>query len=487
MESQIETEVSKRIEARTKEIRRQERDLRTERKRLKLQEEEISAERERIATERAELQKQLERWEREGAAALRYYDWSIQKKVKPQPAPIARPLDPNAQPAENWAEQLHDRLIRQGFVIDPAVLHQFLAAVLSAVTYGDLVILAGPPGVGKTSIVEQVAPMIGSGSAIIPVRPAWTDSTDLFGFFNPQRRVYQPTPFVEHLLLARQYQGANRLYMICLDEVNLARIENYAADLLVTLEKSRSGDGTINLYASTIADCLESEYAELVRVADQWTPEQAARTAQLETMRARYPPALALPLNLVILGTVNVDETTYMLSPKVLDRAFVVRFPPADWSRIGGESSEAGSEELIPLSVKWVHGLAEMDLPNNIAQECKKLWKSLCRWQVAYLKPLGIDCSYRLAESFRQFMKISYHGLSLEPKRAASAFTQMRILPRLAFTREESAVGQPERSKIQVYEKWCGDKYLDSFPGLADVLEVMDELSKGYPVLQFWR
>ena len=217
-----------------------------------------------------------------------------------------------------------------------------------------------------------------------------------------------------------------------------------------------------------------------------WTPEQIARMVLLEDIKT-YPPQLALPLNLVVLGTVNVDETTYLLSPKVLDRAFVVQFPTADWSRIsGGSSSKPGDGELIPVPADWVHRLAEMDLASDIAQESEELWKTLSLWQAAYLKPLGIDCSYRLAMSFSQFMKIGYHGLSLEPKQVASAFTQMRILPRLAFTREESAVGQPGRHKIAIYKQWCEDKSLNAFPGLADVLRAMDERSPG-PVLQFWQ
>lgn len=486
LESQIETEVSRRIEARTKEIRRQERDLRAEKKTLESQKKEISAEKEKVAAERAELQEQLEHRERERPSWEAYNNWIQSQKAKLEPLRVVEELEPGARPPQDWTEQLYSRLTGQGFVVSQATLHQFLAAMLSAVAYGDLVILAGPPGVGKTSIVEQIAPSIRSGSAIVPVRPAWMDPTDLFGFFNPVHRIYQPTLFVEHLLLARQYQEANRLYMICFDEVNLARIENYAADLLVKLEKSRAGDGKINLYAPTIANYLESEYAELVKVADQWTPEQAARMVQLEAMKTRYPPALVLPLNLVVLGTVNVDETTYMLSPKVLDRAFVVQFPAANWSRIGDETSEPGGEELIPMPANWVHQVAERDLPDNIAQECTELWKTLCQWQDTYLKPLGIDGSYRLATSFSQFMKISYHGLSLEPKHAASAFTQMRILPRLSFTREESAVGQPGRNKIQVYKAWCEDKRLDTFPGLAEVLRAMDERSPD-SVLQFWQ
>jgi len=62
----------------------------------------------------------------------------------------------------------------------------------------------------------------------------------------------------------------------------------------------------------------------------------------------------------------------------------------------------------------------------------------------------------------------------------------MRILSRLAFTREESAVDQSGRDKITIYEQWCEDKSLDAFPGLADVLRAMDERSPG-PVLQFWQ
>jgi hypothetical protein len=113
----------------------------------------------------------------------------------------------------------------------------YLISLLSATYSGSLVLLNGSVGVGKTNIVKKSAQILARREPeIIPVRPAWLDPSDLIGFFDPIKEVFRPSPFLT--ALKNSSFNKNKLSLICLDELNLAKIENYASDLLSALEYS---------------------------------------------------------------------------------------------------------------------------------------------------------------------------------------------------------------------------------------------------------
>ncbi|MCY0989459.1 hypothetical protein OV203_20130 [Nannocystis sp. ILAH1] len=154
---------------------------------------------------------------------------------------------------------------------------------------------------------------------VVPVRPDWTDHRGLLGFYNPLTQRYQATPFLRMLLAARDELGfagkQNRLprpFFAILDEMNLARVEHYFADFLSCLE---SGE-PLHLHDDPRLASGDIDGAELL------------------------PTHLEIPRNVFITGTVNVDETTYMFSPKVLDRAFVFEFNAVDLGVYGRPSSQ---------------------------------------------------------------------------------------------------------------------------------------------------
>ncbi len=142
----------------------------------------------------------------------------------------------------------------------------------------------------------------------IPVRPDWRDSKSLLGYYNPLTGAYEWTPFLRFLLRAvRSYEARDGLaWCVILDEMNLAHVEYYFADLLSVLESGRDDDG--------------------------WTREPL-RLGYPDDATGDLPPRkLKLPPNLYVVGTVNVDETTHAFSPKVLDRAFTLELTDADFS-----------------------------------------------------------------------------------------------------------------------------------------------------------
>ena len=151
-------------------------------------------------------------------------------------------------------------------------------------------------------------PAEGANHLFVTVRPDWRDSKSLLGYYNPLTGAYEWTPFLRFLLRAVQsYEARDGLaWFVILDEMNLAHVEYYFADLLSVLESGRDEDG--------------------------WTREPL-RLGYPDEAAGNLPPReLKLPPNLYIVGTVNVDETTHAFSPKVLDRAFTLELTDVDFT-----------------------------------------------------------------------------------------------------------------------------------------------------------
>lgn len=174
-----------------------------------------------------------------------------------------------------------------------------------------------------------------SNAEIIPVRPDWTDNRGLLGFFNPLTRQYVTTPFLRLLLAAtaemvRAAQEAREPhpFFVLLDEMNLARVEHYFSDVLSAMESAADGadlnGGMLHLH-----------------------DEESLEEGEADEEAAVVPRRLRIPGNLFIIGTVNVDESTYMFSPKVLDRAFTIEFNSVDLSGFAKSAVASGELDLV--------------------------------------------------------------------------------------------------------------------------------------------
>ena len=186
----------------------------------------------------------------------------------------------------------------------PEELFRRFAAALGSKRF---LILSGLAGSGKTKLAQAFArwltPAAEEGEsdahAVIPVGADWTGNDAILGYpdgLDPKRYVTRTA--LELIQRAVQAEGDGIPHFLILDEMNLSHVERYFADLLSLIE---SGDST-SLYR------LEKD------------------DNGKELFRSGVDPILRLPSNLFIIGTVNVDETTYMFSPKVLDRANVIEF-----------------------------------------------------------------------------------------------------------------------------------------------------------------
>jgi MoxR-like ATPase len=226
---------------------------------------------------------------------------------------------------------------------------------LAALTTKPFVILTGNSGTGKTKLAELFAEWFCGKEtdrlALIPVGADWTDNRNVLGFVNHIRPtqpegeeevdvpVYQSTGILD-LLLAADKDPANPYFLI-LDEMNLSHVERYFADFLSAME---SRHGELHLHRE-----------------DRRLPRKPSGPADV-------PESLPMPRNVFVIGTVNVDETTYMFSPKVLDRANVIEFrvdstAPKTFLESGGkpilkiDSAPAGYAEAFLELSKRARGL----------------------------------------------------------------------------------------------------------------------------------
>lgn len=203
---------------------------------------------------------------------------------------------------------------------------------LTAMRTKPFLLLAGISGTGKSRIVKQMAfescpdiPALRSDKTapgnyeLIEVKPNWHDSSELLGYESeiggPH---YVVTPFVRFLVKAIRYPDVP--FFVCMDEMNLAPVEQYFAEFLSVLESRKLlSNGTITSEPLIKADIFSKYADQLHRDLD---------ITDTETYKAVYDrlknDGLRLPSNLIVVGTVNMDETTHQFSRKVIDRAMTI-------------------------------------------------------------------------------------------------------------------------------------------------------------------
>ena len=194
-----------------------------------------------------------------------------------------------------------------------------------------LVVLAGISGTGKSELPRRYAEGMGMHFLSLPVQPRWDSPQDMFGFYNYLEKRYRATELARALVQMDRYfddehRGWNypedwadhnlrdRMLLVLLDEMNLARVEYYFSEFLSRLETRRG----INA-----ADVLERRKAEIsLEVGLQ---SLSRDDGQININRQPTLP-LFVDTNVMFVGTMNEDESTQTLSDKVVDRANVLRF-----------------------------------------------------------------------------------------------------------------------------------------------------------------
>ncbi len=191
------------------------------------------------------------------------------------------------------------------------------------------VILAGLSGTGKTKIFEEFVKCFPENNSLFfSIRPDFKDSKALLGFYNPLKKEYHSTPLLEFILNASEnylQKGKNAdPFFVLFDEMNLARVEYYFADFLSILETKKFDNKEDAVNNPNFQKFLQTFKEQSLNDENHKFTSQSIKlhNENIENI----PKELFLPPNLYFIGTVNIDETTYMFSPKVLDRAFTIEF-----------------------------------------------------------------------------------------------------------------------------------------------------------------
>lgn len=292
----------------------------------------------------------------------------------------SRPSLFHSKPIAETLKNIEKAMADEGFVVTTQQLVNFYLAIKTS----PLVILAGTSGTGKSKLPRLFANVIGADFTSISVQPQWSDNADLFGY-TPS---LAPDTFIEGKFtqaVRRAFGHLKTPAIVLLDEMNLAAVEHYFSDFLSVIETRRKENGTI------ITDPLPLDLP---------TPKDPD---ELRHLRELY-----LAPNMRVVGTANMDETTHVFSPKVLDRAFSIEFEDVDLTAFI-ESFEG--KKTVEESFSWLGELLiETKNPISVSEaynESRSLFDNIAGLAEEIkdiLKPGGISFGYRTRDAICLYM-----------------------------------------------------------------------------------
>lgn len=263
------------------------------------------------------------------------------------------------------------------------------------------VILAGLSGTGKSKLSQLYAEAMGctvqnKRYQRLAVRPGWNDDRFLLGYLNTITGEYITEPAVDFLFNA--IKDTESLYFLCLDEMNLAHVEYYFSQFLSALEEENPQERVIPLLSETM-----------------WKRfEESGR-------RVGVPPSVVIPSNVFFTGTINVDETTQMLSDKVIDRANTIEFFTVNFEQ---------TLEKVPPPTPI--NLSTSLWQSYIAQQPDLTQRTIIAGIEKILNKVNLGFGYRVLRDVEWYLSNSHNILS--PQVALDLQVKQRILPHIRGT-----------------------------------------------------
>lgn len=311
---------------------------------------------------------------------------------------------------------------------------------ITAIKSKPFLLLAGISGTGKSRIVRELARACWEEGTdeykaqkpknfqMVQVKPNWHDSSELIGYVS---RVSGKAEFVAGEFLkfvAKAWEDTETPYFLCLDEMNLAPVEQYFAEYLSVIESRKSHeDGTV-----TTDPILEKS-------TDDWYRMLTSELTNDDNVRNRFlKEGICIPQNLIVVGTVNMDETTFSFSRKVLDRAMTIEMNEVDLH--GGLTKrhesigKLGNAELVGSAVEGVDVYNDYTKVCDIALGCLQKVNDV-------LEGTPFKVAYRTRNEFLLYVvnNLPYckdeNGNDLEQgyviARALDEITSMKVLSRI--------------------------------------------------------
>lgn len=365
---------------------------------------------------------------------------------------------------------------------------------LTALRTKPFMLLAGISGTGKSRIVRKLAQATvteelqkaegykGTNFAndrwtlhspanfeLIQVKPNWHNSMDVIGYLsNIPSPHYVFTPFIEFIVKAWQHPEVP--FFLCLDEMNLAPVEEYFAEFLSAIE-SRSFEGReymtdpiikpFNSFGS-IKDDNDGDISIGDMMIDTLLPKVKASNTNSEILKIKEhfkTKGLTLPKNLIVIGTVNMDETTFSFSRKVLDRAMSVEMNEVNYDSFLTDTTD----DDLKAIVKAFEENDDADLNVLLVDrhiEAREIIDELgddARFVIDYLKRINallegtpFKLGYRAANEALIYLQASYEFGQTNRIAALDNFTLMKILSRIEGDETKLKITDSEADKERI-------------------------------------
>lgn len=356
---------------------------------------------------------------------------------------------------------------------------------LTALRTKPFMLLAGISGTGKSRIVRKLAQATvteelqkaegyeGTDFAndrwklhspanfeLIQVKPNWHNSMDVIGYLsNIPSPHYVFTPFIEFIVKAWQHPEVP--FFLCLDEMNLAPVEEYFAEFLSAIE-SRSFEGgeymtdpiikPFNSFGENVAKMMVNTLLPNFTAADK-NSILGNIVDHLETK------GLTLPKNLMVIGTVNMDETTFSFSRKVLDRAMSVEMNEVNYDSFLNDTTDDDLKEIVQAFEENDDAdLNALLVDRHI--EAREIIDELgddAKFAIDYLKRINalldgtpFKLGYRAANEALIYLQASYEFGQTDRIAALDNFTLMKILSRIEGDETKLKITNSEADKERI-------------------------------------
>lgn len=290
-----------------------------------------------------------------------------------------------------------------------------------------LTIIEGISGTGKSKLVDLYGRTLGLDDnghmLIVPVSPGWTDDTDILGYLDNSSMQYKESSIGLVSFLVEASKHPDKPFLVCFDEMNLAKVEYYFAQFISILENDVNN-----------------------RILRIYNPKEEINV----TNAAEYPAEIRLGENIIFCGTINVDESTYRLSDKVLDRANLIKLQDCDFSVYDDEKPVFIVVDVTLVDKPKSQGLTddELSLLDELNEKLKNVNPRFC-------------FAHRVVNQISRYLDaIPENDIDYTREKALDKLIVQKILPKVRGTEEQvrDLIGYIEDDN---YVSGIIDKYLN--------------------------
>lgn len=420
---------------------------------------------------------------------------------------------------EELADSFKPKIVQRKNIIN--IVNSVYRLYLTAICTKPFILLAGISGTGKSRIVREFAfkscpkylqdkdGTTPGNYCMIEVKPNWHDSTELLGYYSRLGKAgYQFTKFVKFLVKAKMFP--NVPFFVCLDEMNLAPVEQYFAEILSILETRKhpknSETGEVDMDTVKTEPIIDARYfRELSEISEVKNTQTGEIFKNKLTDRDIYlklfdietegeidkevgecydltTEGLTLPDNVIIIGTINMDDTTHQFSRKVIDRAMTIEMNGGNLRSMFGGSKDL---EYLPEGEqkKWQNAFTRryvtadevLDAHPEVADKLMNELPARLETINNALKGTPFEVSYRVLNEFTVMIGVMLdenRGIELDDmiNQALNNILLMKILPRIEGDAEMFALSRDYKEKM-------GIAYNNRLEWLKDLAPDIQEVS----------